>query len=111
MGTICPSFMSRDDYETAISLVREIVKFEQRIEKFILKREQIEFEIFLEQETNQWVVITEMCNIGGCSINYYEFNTEEEALRKAAELTILGEKIICERACSECYLEYIQDVE
>ena len=57
-------------------------------------------------KTGKWHVSMNICSLGGCEFNDYEFLTKREAFQFGYILTQLGEKPETGAACSDCYSEY-----
>ncbi|PGK52183.1 hypothetical protein CN918_30795 [Priestia megaterium] len=72
---------------------------EQKI-KELIETGSLNFDIF--NEDGEYQVQTEFCQMGGCMSNWRSFDTNDEALRFAAEQTLLGRKPSYGGLCSDC---------
>ena len=64
-----------------------------------------------DQPTGRWEVVTARCYLGGCDMDVVPFATQREASLFAAVLTSTGYRPSENRACSECYSEYMEAME
>lgn len=85
------------------------IKFVNQMSIEELRDQKRNFDVYLDEETGKWLVVTGMCSLGGCDYQYLEFETERDALLKASEKTAKGERVDISCACPECYAEYMRD--
>lgn len=99
--------MTIDMYEKAIALVQDWKQIDDKINRFIASVERGDgkyaFDIYFDQEIESWIITTEMCSVGGCTLSGIIVKSKEAAQRKAALKTILGEEMSIGRACLSCY--------
>ena len=60
-------------------------------------------------ETGKWYVSMNICSLGGCEFNDYEFTAKWDAFEFGSILTQLGDKPELGSACPDCYAEYIKE--
>ena len=60
-------------------------------------------------ETGKWCVSMNICSMGGCEFNDYEFAARRDAFEFGYILTQLGAKPEMGSACPDCYVEYIKE--
>ena len=60
-------------------------------------------------ETGKWCVSMNICSMGGCEFNDYEFAARRDAFEFGSILTQLGAKPELGSACPDCYAEYIKE--
>ncbi len=56
----------------------------------------------------KWYLYESICQLGGCSYDGIPFNTEREALERAAMMSLQGKKPDT-HPCPECYREYLNN--
>lgn len=87
------------------NLLREKVHILQNLAIHGLEGFEVNFDVRYDDSSREWVVITEYCQIGGCELGGMHFHSEQEARRKAIELTLDRVSPKSSQACSRCYAE------
>lgn len=67
------------------------------------------FPVFQDIETGKWHVYMNICSLGGCEYNDYEFDSEWGAYLFGTVLTQLGVEVDINSPCPDCYAEYMQN--
>lgn len=75
-----------------------------------LRQMELSFPCVYNGQTGKWRVVTGICSQNGCEYRFQEFESELEAFRASASMTLRGEKPDTEYACPECYSAYMESV-
>ena len=72
-------------------------------------RASIRYAVQHTQDTDEWEAVTEQCYLGGCDMGVYTFPTERDALIFLALLEAAGYRPGPNKACPQCFAEYMRD--
>ncbi|WP_337035805.1 hypothetical protein [Paenibacillus illinoisensis] len=72
-----------------------------------MEAQELNFHYYYDEESELWLLPQEMCQLGGCDTEILEFTKEEEAHKKAVELTKQGKTTKVGFPCPECYEDYL----
>jgi hypothetical protein len=105
------TYLSKSDIKKAATLARAICQFKEFEEKVKeVKIKDIAFDIEYDDKRGKWFLVTGYCQVGGCSVYGYFFNTRAEAIKKGKELTLLGKEPESGPACYSCRA-YLREID
>lgn len=75
-----------------------------------LRQMELAFPCVYHGQSQKWRVVTGICSQNGCEYRFHEYESELEAFRAAASMTLRGERPDTDYACPSCYSEHIVSV-
>lgn len=78
------------------------MEFDQKEIEELIKNNELAFEVYEKDGGGE--IVGGYCNVGGCNMHEYVFDSLELALREAAIMTLKGQKPRS-GTCKECWAE------
>jgi len=82
-----------------VQLARDILRVEKKLDMMIQNNE-LNFDVY--EEDGKGVIVTAICNVGGCNAETSNYGSLKEAQRQAALWTLVGKHSHTVGICQEC---------